>query len=291
MLRSLRTPKVQLLIIFVALAVIAAPPAGGLGLLPNLLAAVVPAVLIDGIWMSVQARRVRFPFSALLTGLIIFFILSTNESWLVICWTSAFAILSKRILRTQREHIFNPAALALVWAPIAFGSGESWWGGLADLSWAWIALLLVVGAFVTDRLNKFPLVLTFLAVYFGFFTLTSVVNPQSVAEMFREPFLQAALFLAFFMLTDPPTSPNRYSDQVWYGLLAALSAGAAQLLGAGQTFLLVGILVSNAVLAIVRYARRHDAAEEERIVTPRARARAANAATLGRRPRQGVRVR
>ena len=36
--------------------------------------------------------------------------------------TSGFAILSKRIVRTDREHIFNPAALALVWAPIAFGS-------------------------------------------------------------------------------------------------------------------------------------------------------------------------
>ncbi len=278
MLRSLRTPKIQLLVIFVALLLVAAPPAGGLGLLPNLLAAVLPAVLIDGVWMAIESRRLRIPTSALLSGLIIFFILSTNESWLVVAWTSCFAILSKRIVRTSREHIFNPAALALVWAPIAFGSGESWWGGLADLSWAWIALLLVAGAFTVDRLNKFPLVLTFLACYFGFFTLASLVplvltflacyfgfftlaslvNPQSVAEMFREPFLQAALFLAFFMLTDPPTSPNRYGDQVWYGLLAALGAGAAQLLGASQVYLLVGLLGANTVLAIVRYARRRD---------------------------------
>ncbi len=258
MLHALRTPKIQLLVILAALLLIAAPPAGGLALLPNLLAAVLPAVLIDGIWMGIESRRVRIPTSALLSGLIIFFILSTNESWMVLAWTSCFAILSKRIVRTRREHIFNPAALALLWAPIAFGSGESWWGGLADLSWAWIALLLAVGAFVADRMNKFPLVLTFLAAYFGFFTLASVVNPHGVAEMFREPFLQAALFLAFFMLTDPPTSPNRYGDQVWYGLLAALSAGVAQLLGAGQVFLLVGVLVSNAVLAIVRFARRRD---------------------------------
>src|SRR5216683_1737195 len=258
MLHALRTPKVQLLVIFAALLLVAAPPAGGIGLLPNLLAAVLPAVLIDGIWMGIESRRVRIPTSALLSGLIIFFILSTSESWLVVAWTSCFAILSKRIVRTSREHIFNPAALALVWAPIAFGSGESWWGGLADLSWAWIGLLLVVGAFVTDRLNKFPLVLTFLATYFGFFSLASLVNPQSVAEMFREPFLQAALFLAFFMLTDPPTSPNRYGDQIWYGLLAALCAGAAQLLGAGQVYLLVGLLGANAVLAIVRFARRRD---------------------------------
>src|SRR5260370_5028916 len=169
MLRSLRTPKAQLLVIFAALLLVAAPPAGGIGLLPNLLAAVLPAVMIDALWMGLESRRLRIPTSALLSGLIIFFILSTNESWLVVAWTSCFAILSKRIIRTQREHIFNPAALALLWAPIAFGSGESWWGGLADLSWAWIALLLVVGAFTVDRLNKFPLVLTLLASDFGFF--------------------------------------------------------------------------------------------------------------------------
>jgi Na+-translocating ferredoxin:NAD+ oxidoreductase RnfD subunit len=260
MLQTLRTPKVQLLIIFGALFVIAAPSSGGFALLPNLLAAVVPAVAIDAIWLWLESRQVRIPTGAVLSSLIVFFILSTSESWLVVAWTSCFAIISKRVLRSRREHIFNPAALALVWAPIAFGSGESWWGGLADLPWMWIAVLLVAGAFMTDRVNKFPLVLMFLATYFGFFTLASLVNPHSVAEMFREPFLQAVLFLAFFMLTDPPTSPNRYVDQVWYGVLAAVCAGAAQLLGAGQVFLLIGVLAANAVLAIVRYARRRDSA-------------------------------
>ncbi len=255
-MRWLRTPKGQLLVIFAVMLVIVVPPAGGAALLPNLFAAVVPACLIDGVWMAIQSRRWRAPTSALLSALIVFFILSTNESWLVVGWTSTFAILSKRILRGDREHIFNPAALALLWAPIAFGSGESWWGGFGDMPRVWIVLLLVVGAFLTDRLNKFSLVLTFLAAYFGFFTLVSLGNPAGVAEMFREPFLQAALFLAFFMLTDPPTSPNRYGDQVWFGVLAAVSAGVAQLMGAGQVFLLVGILVSNAALALVRYGRR-----------------------------------
>jgi Na+-translocating ferredoxin:NAD+ oxidoreductase RnfD subunit len=256
MARFLRTPKAQLLVIFALLAAIAAPAAGGVSLEANLLAAIVPACLIDGVWMSLSARRFRFPTSALLSAIIVFFILSSRESWLVVAWTSSFAIISKHVLRSEREHIFNPAALALIWAPIAFGSGESWWGALGDLSMAWIPVLLVTGLFVTDRLNKFPLVLTFLAVYFGFFTIASVANPRGVAEMFRAPFVEAALFLALFMLTDPPTSPNRYLDQVWFGVLAAVCAGVAQLLGAGQVYLLLGVVIPNAVLALVRYARR-----------------------------------
>jgi Na+-translocating ferredoxin:NAD+ oxidoreductase RnfD subunit len=253
--------------IFAILLAIAAPSAGGLALVPNLLAAVIPGCLLDGVWMSISARRVRFPTSALLSGLFVFSILSVEESWLVVAWTACFAVLAKRILRGEREHIFNPAALALVWAPIAFGSGESWWGALGDVSWGWIAVLAALGAYLVDRLNKFPLVLTFLATYFAFFTIASVYNPHGVAEMFREPFLQAALFLAFFMLTDPPTSPNRYGDQFWFGVLAAVTAGTAQLLGAGQVYLLIGVLAPNGVMAIVRYARRQTSPEAARLRT------------------------
>src|SRR5205085_3132071 len=144
--------------------------------------------LVDAAWMSIETRRVRFPTSALLSALIVFFILSTSESWLVVGWTSVFAIVAKRLVRTSREHIFNPAALALLWAPIAFGSGESWWGALGDMDRVWLVVLLGVGAFLTERLNKFPLVLTFLAAYFAFFTVASLSNPHGVAEMFREPF-------------------------------------------------------------------------------------------------------
>jgi Na+-translocating ferredoxin:NAD+ oxidoreductase RnfD subunit len=252
----LRTAKGLMLAVLGVLLLIAVPQSAGLSLGPSFVAAVAPGCVIDGVWMSLSMRRVRFPTSALLSGLFVFSILSVEESWLVVAWTSAFAVIAKRILRGEREHIFNPAALALVWAPIAFGTGESWWGALGDVSWIWIIVLLALGALVTDRLNKFPLVLTFLATYFLLFTAFGVASPRTVAEMFREPFLQAALFLAFFMLTDPPTSPNRYIDQVWFGLVAAIAAVVAQMVGAGQTYLLLGVLVANGALAVVRYARR-----------------------------------
>ena len=107
-----------------------------------------------------------------------------------------------------------------------------------------------------DRLGKLPLVLAFLLTYFGALTAVAFAQPQLVAEMFRAPFVQAALFLAFFMLTDPPTSPARDGDQVWYGMVAACVAVAAQLLGAGQMYLLLGTLAANVLLTLVRAWRR-----------------------------------
>ena len=91
----------------------------------------------------------------------------------------------------------------------------------------------------------------------------------AVTEMFRSPFVQSALFLALFMLTDPPTSPNRMGDQVVFGVVAALVAFGAQLLGAGQMYLLLGVLAANIWLAVRRWLQRRP-----RQMTPHERRRA-----------------
>ena len=51
-----------------------------------------------------------------------------------------------------------------------------------------------------------PLVLAFLGSYFLLFTVTAFAgDPGRVSGVFRTPDLQAVLFFAFFILTDPPT--------------------------------------------------------------------------------------
>ena len=143
-----------------------------------------------------------------------------------VVWVAGFASVSKHVFASSREHIFNPAALALVVSVPLFSSGQSWWGALGDAPGPFALVLIACGAFMVDRLNKFPLVLTFLATYFVAFSAASIFQAAAVAEMFRSPFVQSVLFLAFFMLTDPPTSPNRIGDQVVYCMAAALVAFA-----------------------------------------------------------------
>src|SRR5690349_14942752 len=120
------------------------------------------------------------------------------------------------------------------------------------MPWPFLMVVLATGAFIVDRINKFPMVLTFLGLYFGAFTLIGLIQPVLVAEMFRAPFVQSAVYLAVFMLTDPPTSPGRYIEQIWFGALAAITACVSQLMGAGQAYLLLAVLVPNAALAAWR---------------------------------------
>jgi enediyne biosynthesis protein E5 len=254
--RFLRTPKGSLLLALAPLLAIAALVEGPRTVLPNLVLAVAGACAVDLATTWAVTSRWQAPTSALISGLIVASVLSPAQSGAVAVVAGALASASKHIVRTRREHVFNPAAFGLVAVILVFGAADSWWGALADAPWPLVALVLAAGAFVAERTNKFPQVLAFLGSYFLLFTLASLVNPTAVAEMFRDPYVQAALFLAVFMLTDPPTSPSRYRDQLWFGALAGVVSVLGQLLGVGEAYLLLGVLVANAVLALRRLLAR-----------------------------------
>lgn len=249
----LRTPKGSLVAIFLVLLGLGAAAIGWSAALPHLLAAVVGATLTELAVARASGRPLTWPTSALLSGMIVGFVLDPFTPPVVTAAIGVVATLSKHLLTTRRWHLFNPAALALLVSVPLFGTGQSWWGALPDLSWPFVLVLLAGGTFIVDRINKAPLVLAFLGTSFGLFTALSVVDPAGVAELFRAPFLQATLFLALFMLTDPPTSPSRYTDQVVIGVLVGAVSCVAQLLGAGQSYLLLGLLAGNAALAYRRW--------------------------------------
>jgi Na+-translocating ferredoxin:NAD+ oxidoreductase RnfD subunit len=249
----LRTPKGSLLVIFLALLGLGAAAVGWQAAIPHILIALLGASLTELAFARFQGRPLAWPSSAVLSGMIVGFVLDPATPWAVTAAVGILATLSKHLLATNRWHVFNPAALALLISVPLFGTGQSWWGALPDYSWPFVLVLLAGGVFIVDRINKAPLVLSFLGTSFGLFSALSIFDPAAVAELFRAPFLQATLFLALFMLTDPPTSPSRYKDQVAIGVLAGAVSCAAQLLGAGQSYLLLGLLVGNVALACRRW--------------------------------------
>lgn len=244
--RFFRTPKGLLLIILVALVAIAQPPARLHLVLPGVLEAVVVAGLLDAIILRLAREAWEFPSGAVLSGLILAMVLSPQEPWYVFVWSSAIAIASKYIFRTRSANIFNPAAFALVVTFYMFNTGQSWWGALPEVSPYLLIVLFAAGIFMADRVKKIPMVLIFLGIYFLLFTTTSYLgNPANAAEIFRAPDFQSVLFFAFFILTDPPTSPITYRDQMICGAMIAVASYAVfELIGAAY-FLLAGVLIGN----------------------------------------------
>jgi Na+-translocating ferredoxin:NAD+ oxidoreductase RnfD subunit len=242
--RFARTPKGYMLIVLVILLAVALP-GQGVGALEATVASVLTASLAE----VVLRRKLFAPTSGILTGLFVAMVMDPHDPLAWIAATAALAIIGKHLLRTSKSHIFNPAVLALAIAPYLFGAGESWWGAAAGLPVVALVPLLVGGYIVMDRVNKAPSVLTFLGVYFALLTAAAVLLPGEnthLAQFYRDPFAGLALFFAFFMLTDPPTSPVRPRDQLIFGAGVAILAVAVELTQDTLDYLFVGLLIGNA---------------------------------------------
>lgn len=241
-----RTPKGQLLVVLGALLIVAMIASGVALTLPDVAIAIGVAVAIDTPLLRWREGKWVVPSGAALTGMIIAMILGPHEPWYVPAVTSAIAIVSKYVLRTKTANIFNPAALALLASFMLFGAEQSWWGALPDTPVIGVAALVAGGTYIAVRLRKLPSIVAFLGVYFAAFTIDAFMgDPTQVWEVFRTPDLEAVLYLALFMVTDPPTSPPKAREQVIYGTVAALISVATYLTIGGAYFLLTGVLAAN----------------------------------------------
>jgi Na+-translocating ferredoxin:NAD+ oxidoreductase RnfD subunit len=252
-----KTPKGLLTIILVILAAMAAPGEGVRTVATGLASATIAAGLVDAVILRSMKKSWEFPSGAVLTAIIVTMVLRAQEPWYVPTATSVAAILSKYMFRSRSANVFNPAALAVIASFYVFHTGQSWWGALPEVTpWAQVTLA-AAGVFIADRVNKMPLVLVFLGTYFLLFTVTAFVSdPRWVSEIFRPPDLEAALYFAFIILTDPPTSPAKYPDQIVCGVIVAAVSYAFFEWAGVVYYLLAGVLAGNLWEAWRRVNRR-----------------------------------
>src|SRR4051812_166679 len=251
------TPKGLLIIILGVMVGVTAPREGLRLVWPELAAAVLAAGILDAVILRTKRRHWEFPSGAVLTAMIVTMILSAQAPWYVAMATSVIAVISKYVVRTRSGNVFNPAALGIVAAFYLFQTGQSWWGAAPESGVLAQAALVGTGIFITDRINKTPLVLAFLGVYFLLFTVSAFAGRAAgVSEVFRTPDIQAELYFAFFILTDPPTSPIKHPDQVICGVIVAVVSWAIFLSIGAAYYLLAGVLVGNVFEAWRRTTRR-----------------------------------
>ena len=258
LIRFFKTPKGLLTILLLILTAIAAPGEGARVVLLNMGAAVLAAGVVDLVILRLRKGAWEYPSGAVLTAMIVAMVMRAQEPWVVPVVTSVVAVLSKYLLRTRQANVLNPAAFALVLMFYLMPHGQSWWGALPDVAPLWLrAVLLAGGFYLTNRVNKLPLVLSFLGVYFCLFTLTAFVgDARHVAEIFRSPDIDAVVYFALVILTDPPTSPAKYKGQWVFGIIAAVVSYAVFMAFGVAYFLLAGVLAGNVWEAWRRVQRR-----------------------------------
>lgn len=191
--------------------------------LPTVLATYGTALGIQALctaWLGLP----RFdPRSPLITGTSLTLLLRTGDPF-VAAVAAGLAIASKFVVRVRGKHVFNPANLGLVAALLLFD--DAW---IAPGQWgtaAWMALFLVgAGQLVIHRAERsditWALLASWVAVVFG--RAAWLGDPWAIPV--HQVSSGAFLIFAFFMISDPKTTPDRRSTRIVQALLVAAVAG------------------------------------------------------------------
>ena len=161
------------------------------------------------------------PKSALISALSLCLLLRTDD--LTVAALAAFiAIGSKLLFRWKDKHLFNPTNLALA-AILANGLGwisPGQWGQVA-----WFGFLIAcLGSLVVTRAARADVTLTFLAFYVGLLFARAIRLGDPLTIPFHQIESGTLLIFAFFMISDPKTTPDSRSGRIVYALLVSLAA-------------------------------------------------------------------
>ena len=160
--------------------------------------------------------------SSLITALILALIitpLASTENLIFLSAAGGLAIASKYLLVINKQHIFNPAAVAVALTALGAGQSASWWVGSTPL----LAFVVVGGLLLVRKIRRFQMVISFLAVALGATLVYSALGHRSSITELQQAVVHSSLFfMAFVMLTEPATSPATGVKQRWYGVLAGL---------------------------------------------------------------------
>src|SRR3954471_13223820 len=190
-------------------------------------------------------RLPRFdPKSALISGLSLCLLCRTNFAAVAIL-AAVVTISSKFVVRWKRKHIFNPTNFGLVFlmalgAPIWVSPGQ--WGNVAYFGF----LMACLGGLVVNRAARsdvtYAFLISFAALQFG---RAAWMMQRSAVPLHRLE-SGALLLFAFFMISDPKTTPNSRAGRILFASLVTALAGFIQF-GLYRTN---GILWSLAILSL-----------------------------------------
>jgi len=172
-------------------------------------------------------RLPRFdPLSALITSLSLTLLLRTEFIGLAAA-AAAIAVGSKFLIRVRGKHIFNPANVALV--TLMLFSDNAWvssgqWGSAAIGAFG----LACLGFLVLTRARRAETTIAFLCVYGALLLGRAIWLGDPMSIPLHQLQNGALLIFAFFMISDPKTTPDTAIGRTLFATVVAAIAFTIQ---------------------------------------------------------------
>lgn len=189
---------------------------------PAQFAAAVGAALLTQ-WLGSLLNAMKFDFrSPLITALSLTLLLRAESAW-PLALAAAVAIGSKFMLRLNGKHVFNPANIGIVATVLLTNAAWTTPGQWGTALW-FAALLAGAGFFVSYRAARIDVPVVFLGTYATliFARALWLGDPLSIPLLRLEN--GALVLFAFFMISDPKTTPDGARARVAFAAATALLA-------------------------------------------------------------------
>jgi Na+-translocating ferredoxin:NAD+ oxidoreductase RnfD subunit len=192
----------------------------------NAVAIMATAQLMQFVGTHAFGLRKFDPLSALITSLSLTLLLRTDVVALA-ALAATIAIGSKFLIRVHDKHVFNPANAALV--ALMLISDRAWissgqWGSAAIGSLA----LACLGFLVLTRARRAETTIAFFVAYALLITGRALWLGDPLGIPLHQLQNGALLIFAFFMISDPKTSPNSAAGRIVFGSIVATVAYTIQ---------------------------------------------------------------
>ncbi|MEM9014417.1 MAG: RnfABCDGE type electron transport complex subunit D [Pseudomonadota bacterium] len=184
--------------------------------------------------------------SPVITSLSLILLLRADAMW-PLAIAAAIAVGSKFTLRLGGKHIFNPANIGIVSMVLLTGAAWTTPGQWGTAVW-FAALLAGAGLFVTQRAARIDVPLIFLGVFAALLFIRALWLGDPLAIPLHRLQNGALILFAFFMISDPKTTPDHPVARV---LFVAATATAAFIM-TFQFHLADGLFFSLAAMCLLR---------------------------------------
>lgn len=238
---NLKSIKTQLIIYLAAFALTLAIKERDFIFLKALAIAALTATLIESLILYLTTKSFKITESSIITGMIIGYVLSSDEAWWKLALAALAAISSKYLILFKKRHIFNPAALGIFLATFILGVHTQWKG-----TYMWY-VLLPFGIYFAQKIKKTEIIVGYAAISLALFGVQAFMQNVSLLSVLG----YFSYFYIFIMVIEPKTTPFKAIGKYLFG------AGAAALIfiltesGVKFDAELLGLLLMNVAVSLL----------------------------------------
>lgn len=238
---NFKSIKLQLIIFLCGFAIFLSVKDSDIVFLFNCLIAVFFALGLEAAISFIRNRKFLISDSAVISGLIIGFVLASDQAWWKFAIAALLAILSKYLIRFKNKHIFNPACFGIFLTIILFNAWTQWKG-----TYLW-HILLPFGIYFSYRLKKVKIILSYI--------LVTLILFGTQAFFKKAPFWYIVWYLSYFyifiMIIEPKTTPINPAGKYLFGFGVAVLIFLLSEAGASFDVELFSLLIMNMAVPLL----------------------------------------